>query len=356
MKNLKLLTLTLIISQCLSPLALAGSFSVKAWSEDLKKTLDSDPAKITRALDTKKWQSLQTKALQSSKSKDSKIMKRARKLFEAEKFTKALSEYEKIPRGNDHWLEAVEEKGWVYHRQKKYQKALAQTKTLLSQAFTPIIGSEPFFLQSLSQLKICDYKGILETHQAFKETQRQRLIDLRELSATGQSPAVVSLISKVDEFPLNFTAVGEEAKSLPRLFHRDIALQKALMSLKMSQFALEEIERRQTVKVSQKSIDALKHTFKKAQNDLKTRMKALADIENEENFKMVQKLNLIEVETIQRIHADQELDQDSFKKGEFTQVTANQMVFPDDGHPWIDELDKYEVRVNSCPGNIRRKM
>jgi len=356
MKNLKIFTLTLIASQCLSFSAFAGSFSVKNWSEDLKKTLDSEPAQISQALDTKKWQALQKKTLKSPSSEDAKIMKKARKLFEAGKFDQALAEYEKIPRGTDYWLEAVEEKGWAYHRQKSFQKSLAQTKTLLSQAFTPIVGAEPFFLQSLSQLKICDYKGILETHELFKKTQRQRLMDLRDLAVTGESPAAVSVVSKVDEFPMNFMTVGEESKSLPRLFYRDVPLQKALMTLKMSQFAIEEIERRQSVKVTSKQLAELKKTFKDSQNALKNRMKALADIENEENFKMVQKLNLIEVETIQRIHADQKLDQDSFKKGQFVQASADQMVFPDDGHPWIDELDKYEVRVNSCPENIRRKM
>jgi hypothetical protein len=264
------------------------------------------------------------------------VMLKARKLFEAGKFSEALKEYDKVPRGSDQWLEAVEEKGWAYHRQKDYQKALAQTKTLLSQAFLPVIGSEPFFLQSLSQLKICDYKSILETHELFKTSQRQRIQDIQNLAKTGESPAVQSLTTKALTFPLTFPQVGEESKALPRQFYRDVQIQKSLMTI-------------QNPKAAQKAIQ-------QARQSLKSRMKLLAENEVEENFKMVQKLNLIEVETIQRIHADQELAKDSFKKGQFKQASTDELVFPDDGHPWIDELDKYEVRVNSCPENIRRKM
>ncbi|MEZ0392841.1 MAG: hypothetical protein ACAH59_11545 [Pseudobdellovibrionaceae bacterium] len=338
MKNLKIFTLILLISMSGTTLAAESSFSVKAWAEDLKKSAAINPSG---------WSALQDKILKENKSKDIEVMKKARKLFEAEKFAPSKEAYEQVPRGNDHWLEAVEEIGWIFHRQQNYHKALAQTKTLLSQAFSPVVGAEPFFLQSLSQLKICDYKGVLETHELFKKTQRQRLLDLRELEKTGRSPAVDALISKVDRFPLSFPQVGEESKSLPRLFYRDVKIQKALMTIKMAEAALSR---------STGNSSDLMILSKKAAQQLQARMKTLAEIENEENFKIVQKLNLIEVETIQRIHADQQLDKDSYQRGQFAKVNEDQMIFPDDDHPWLDELDKFEVRVNSCPQNIRRKM
>lgn len=168
---------------------------------------------------------------------------------------------------------------------------------------------------------------------------------MQALAGSGDSPAVQSLITKVQTFPLSFTEVGEEAKALPRLFHRDLPLQKALMAYKMAEASLKVTASSEMTKLMKSSAKAIQ-----------SRMRQLAETEVQENFKMVQKLNLIEVETIQRIHADQKMAQDSFNKGEFAEVSTDQMVFPDDGHPWIDELDKYEVRVNRCPENIRRKM
>lgn len=94
----------------------------------------------------------------------------------------------------------------------------------------------------------------------------------------------------------------------------------------------------------------------KAMTRLQKRLQVLARRENDENFKMLQKLNLIEVETIQRVHADLHADPNTYKKGQFADINQDQLEFPDDGNPWMDELDKYQTRVNSCPRNVRRKM
>ncbi len=321
------------------------------WAQLLKKAPDAQLGELASA------EVISAKAkriLSATPSTEIQALTEARLLFQADKFSEALELYEKIPRGSDHWLEAVEEKGWTYHRQKEYQKALAQTKTLLSLAFLPVIGSEPFFLQSLSQLKICDYKGILQTHQLYKESQRQRLLDMKSLSEKADPPALAKVIALAQSFPLHFTEIGEVAKSLPRLFYRDIAFQKSLMEYKMSQVALEQFRAR--APGSAALIAALAKLQTRAEAAMNSRMKVLAQVESTENFKMVQKLNLIEVETIQRIHADMKMNPNSFSKGQFAQVDKDQMIFPDDGHPWVDELDKYQVKVNSCPQNIRRKM
>ncbi|MGE0632924.1 MAG: hypothetical protein AB7O96_10980, partial [Pseudobdellovibrionaceae bacterium] len=100
----------------------------------------------------------------------------------------------------------------------------------------------------------------------------------------------------------------------------------------------------------------LKAEAAKAMPIIRARLAKLAEVETEENAKMLQKINLIEIETIQRVHTDQELNKNSYAKGEFKKTTAEDLVFPDDGHPWMDELDKYQVKVNSCPQNVRRMM
>jgi hypothetical protein len=305
-----------------------GSFSVKQWTE-------RNPSLAPLVSE---WLRLETSLFDSSRSKDRTTMQKARELFAAGKMNESLALYNQIEKGSDYWLEAVEEKAWIFHREKEFDKALAQSKTLLSQAFVPVVGPEPFFLQSLTNLKICDYKAILETHQLFKNSQRQRIQDLKDLAQSGNNSALLSVITKADAFPLSFTSVGEESKSLPRQFYRDREFQKALLNYKLAEAA--------------KNSSAQGLAMTRMQN----RLKALAQAENEEIYKIVQKLNLIEVETIQRLHADRDLDQKSYQKGHFADTNSDQMIFPDDGHPWLDELDKYQVRVNSCPQNIRRKM
>ncbi|MFN7729711.1 MAG: hypothetical protein ACK5P7_11190 [Bdellovibrio sp.] len=332
----------------------AETFSVKAWSKDLAVALASKPKQADALLDFDK---ITKRTLNQEKTAARDSMNQARSLFAANKLDQALVKYNEVPKGSDWWLEAVEEKGWAYHREKDFEKALAQTKTLLSAPFLSIVGSEPFFLQSLSQLKICDYKGILETHKLFKETQKQRLVDLQRLSESGKSEALAKLLEKADQFPLSFDQAGKFAKSMPRLFFRDVKFQRAVLEMKLAATAIPVLEAQPKLSAKAKSaLSQLQKIAARGQSSAETRLKQLATRENEQNFKILQKLNLIEVETIQRIHSDRQMDRESFHKGQFAQVGADQLVFPDDGHPWMDELDKYQVKVNSCPQNIRRRM
>lgn len=65
----------------------------------------------------------------------------------------------------------------------------------------------------------------------------------------------------------------------------------------------------------------------------------------------------MEVEVIQRIHHDLDISDKLYsKESQFKDVNSDKLVFMDDGRPWIDELDKYEVKTKSCDKNIRRKM
>ena len=310
-------------------LASAEVLSVKTWSKSYDAASNSKKAIDFASLE---------KNIFNEKNSDLQNIKKARELFAKGQFDAAISAYDQVPKGSSYWLEAIEEKGWAYHRKGDFEKALAQTKTLLSDQFLPIVGTEAFFLQTLSQLKICDYKGVLETNQLFKDSQRARLVAIQDLSKKGQNAALLNVIEKTDSFPMTLTQVGEDLKTLPSLFYRDVEFQKALLEMKLNKVAGREIL------VSQ------------SMTRLQNRIKTLARQETADNSKILQKLNLIEVETIQRIHSDLHVDKNSYQKGEFAKVDADQLVFPDDGRPWMDELDKYQVKVNSCPRNIRRKM
>lgn len=335
-----------------------ATISVKDWSRDLRAAAESNNMVQFRRLTD--FNSMEAFVSKKKSSLDSEAMLKGRQLFAQGLLDQALAQYNLVSKGSDAWLEAVEEKGWVYLRKNDTEKALAQTKTLLGDTFVSVVGSEPFFLQSLAQLKICDYKEILATNALFKKTQRERLVEIQKLVDRGTSPTFDKVLAKADRFPMLFKDFGDEAKLLPRHFHQDVLLQKLVMRIKMAELGLPVLKSvRGHFKEPSRLQDAmlrLEEFASVARVKMKDRLKELAQTETDDNFKMLQKLNLVEVETIQRLHADKNLDKKTYTKGEFAATNSDQLIFPDDGHPWIDELDKYQVKVNSCPQNIRRKM
>lgn len=328
--------------------------NAQKWSEKFAASLRAKNTKQTlRLID---FEHLDKKLLSSCDDCDNKDkMAKARKLYAKGQYDAARERYNQIDKGSAYWLQAVEEKAWTFFRQNQLEDSLAQTKTLLSPQFSGYVGSESYFLQSLAQLKSCNYKEVFETNRLFKEKQKSRLVEIQALASSGMNRAFEKVIASTETFPMKFSEVGENANHLPQQFYKDIELQRQLMRYTLSGKAL-NILRTQAAQTSEK----LQITFEKIQAtslaQLQNRMKQLASAETTDNFKIVQKLNLVEVEAIQRLHNDVELDKSLFKNSNFNNTNAEQLVFVDDGRPWIDELDKYEVRTKSCPQNIRRKM
>lgn len=279
-----------------------------------------------------------------------KFLTTARMLFTKGQFDQAISSYNEIPKGNVYWLNAVEEKGWAFFRKENYEKALAQTKTLLAPQFAEISNSEAFLLQSLTQLKMCDYKSVFETHTIFKEKQKNRIMAVQKLAQTGWNEALTKFLKKADKFPLTLDDMGDSVQQLPLLVFKDVEFQKQALRFKASENAI-ALARDNT---------ALKNSLETANTNsflaLKKRVQRLAEIETETNFKIIQKLNLVEVEAIQRVHTDLSLTDELYQKNNFQKVSDDQLVFMDDGRPWIDELDKFEVASKACVKGIRRKM
>jgi len=332
----------------------AERFSVKTWQENLSATIQTkNSAAIAKAIKIDDLQKLVIKDCTDCENKQ--LMKTARDLFAKGNYEEARTVYDNISKSSDYWLESVEEKGWTYFRQNRFDDVLAQTKTLLSPPFNDYVRSEAYFLQSLSHLKVCDYKDLFLTNSLFKEKMKSRLLSIQKLSESGMNDSFLQFISKASQFPLKLEDVGPLAKDLPYLFFKDTELQGELLKYKASQAALAALSQNLGIQNSahQKKLETTKLI---AAQNLKKRMQKIAIQETEENFKIVQKLNLVEVEGIQRLHFDVDLDQKIFMKEKFKDTSADQLVFVDDGRPWIDELDKYEVRSKFCPQNIRRKM
>lgn len=329
----------------------AQTLSVEDWGRQFSQSLDAKQSqKALALLDFKK---LETQVTTCVNCELKKKIREARERFAKGQFDQALSLYNQIPKGADYWFEAIQEKGWSYFRKNDAEKAIAQTKTLLSPQFSEVVSAEAYFLQALSQLKICDYKGIFETTQLFKEKQKARILSVQKMTTEGFNNAFLNSLKTVKTFPLKASELGDSLTATPVLYYKDVDLQKAILRFKFSQKALEVLRLRQTQATLQTQLDKINQ---EAFAQMKERLKVLAQQENEDNSKILTKLNLVEVEAIQRIHSDMSLDQNMFSKGEFKDTHEDQLIFMDDGRPWIDELDKYDVAAKACPQNIRRKM
>ena len=332
----------------------AADLSVEDWGQSFKSALKNNKsAELENLLDMKALEKSTLSCATCANSSKEKLEK-ARQLFAKNQIEESLALYNQIPKGTDYWFEAVEEKGWAYYRSNDSEKALAQSKTLLSPQFSEVVPSEAYFLQSLSQLKICDYKGIFATHQMFKEKQKARIMEVQKLGDSGTSEAFDKIVISVNKFPLQAKDLGDSFLHLPTLYYKDLNLQGQLLRYKISEKALE------VLKSQDNAMPKLQSSLEKMKQEsvakMKSRLAVLAQQETSENKKIIQKLNLIEVEAIQRIHTDMSLNPDLYSKGKFKTAQDDQLVFLDDGRPWIDELDKYEVTAKACPQKIRRKM
>jgi hypothetical protein len=328
-------------------------FSIQSWQNSFGQAVKkNDSAAIKKLTDMK---SIEAQALPKCVDCETKEkLSKARALFEKGDFLGAAKADSDITKDSDYWLMAIQEKGWAYFRNEDFEKTLAQTKTLLSPQFKEVADSESYLLQSLSQLRICDYEGVLKTDKNFKENQKSRVVAIQELAKTGANASLQDGIKQIDRFPLAFEDFGDKLTNLPLLFYRDIEFQKALLKIKISQAALSAMS---VVGDNQPELQARYTQMKDdASEQLKNRLQKLAQIETQNNFKVIQKLNLVEVEAIQRIHTDSKLADSSYSKGDFKKVSEDQLVFMDDGQPWIDELDKYDVAAKTCPRHLRRKM
>jgi tetratricopeptide (TPR) repeat protein len=332
-----------------------SAFSVNNWKKDFKQSLKAqDNDKLLELVDIA---ALEKKAVPTCSDCDNKAtLKKARTLFAAGKYDDALEAYQVIPKGNDLWLQAVEEKGWAHYRQGNPEKAMSQAKTLLSPAFAETVSPEAYFLQSLSQLKICDYKGVFETHELFKKKQKEHIVQIQQLSTNGMNENVVKVVARAESFPLKLKSLGEEALSLPIMFHKDRQLQSEMMKYKVSTAALEVLASAEPSSLQARLLSSFEKIKQQSNAGITARLQQLAQQETATDKKIITKMNLVEVEAIQRLHSDLSLNDEAYSNGKFKKTSDDELVFMDDGRPWIDELDKFEVISKSCPTNLRRKM
>lgn len=280
----------------------------------------------------------------------------ARANYQLKDFNSALSHYNLIPQDSDYWFETIEERAWAYLQLKEPQKALGQLKTVTAEVFDPAVGPEPYFLNAYILMKLCDYKGVFELLNKFKAQFKERALNMQKLSKTGSTP---SSDKALDEFFKSGKSedVGADIKFLPRLFYRDEAFARKIQLKNRIESELKKIdglsgELKNTAQAQVPSLKALlsKISSQISKSEVRQKVKELAIEETQEISKILQKMHIIEAESIQRLfsyHQKQANIKGDYK--EDLNKNKDSLVFEATDEVWLDELDKYQVEVKGCP-------
>jgi hypothetical protein len=254
---------------------------------------------------------------------DKEIMDKARVAYEKSDLQTALNYYNKISVGSDYWVEALEEKAWTQLRQKNTNEATSLSKTLLSEVLSPLLGPEAYFLQSLIEYRLCDYRSIFKTIKLFKTRYAERTKEVQALADSGNNKAlgkaIKVLFAKVGDLSaLKAESFGAEIQYLPRYFYRD-----------------------QSVLIAVKSQN---------QGGIVNRIRELAKQDLNEISDILRKLQLVETQVVQQVYAYEnqlsEKRKASFKNKGYN---SDEMYFPYDGEIWLDEIDQFQSSTEKCP-------
>lgn len=254
-------------------------------------------------------------------------IKRARAYFAKGKFENALKFYQKVPKSSDYWLESIEEQAWTYTRMGETRKALAKTKTLLAKVFDPQIGSEPYLLAGYLNLKTCNYSEVFKVISKFKKRFKQKVAELNLISKNKMTPTLQLAIDTYSTKDFHWSKMKSNIRYLPRMFDKDKSLAKLFKTRK---------------ELLKQGLDAAHNT-----NKIKARFAVLAKSEIKEISKNIRRLNIVEAESIQRLHNINKV----VKAPKIAKVNAkNVLTFPGDKEIWLDEIDKYRASHGNCPG------
>ncbi len=255
-------------------------------------------------------------------SSEQQTLSKARKLFEQKNFKGALVEYDKITSQSDRYLMVLEEKAWTFIHLDQMNKALAASRTLTSPSLSGLTTTEPFLLRALVQLKICDYVGVFQTLKDFRTQKREQVVAIQEIAQKQRNSISRQTLEQWMNDVGNWKSLGPNLAKMPQLFYTDSVMLAAAKAKSISQ--------------------------------LEKRLQKLAIIENNENHRILQKLNLIEVEGVQRVHIASQFNQ---KQGETLDKSDDDLVFKDSKEDvWLDELDSYQATVDRCAKKSGRTM
>ncbi len=294
-------------------------------------------------------------------SKDLMQITAARLLFQNGYFDAAVKYYEKVSKGSDYWTEAQEEMGWAYIRKGEPNNAMAVSQSLVSSSLNFQVSPEAFFVRSLSQLKVCDYTGVIDTLRIFPKRFKDRTKNLEAISSTPATQDVDKGIALLKVKKIQVQDLGRSGQGLPRRFAHDDRLYQFAQAQKHLE---DEAQVAEVLYAKSLALTGLQGSFEKLkQNTLQrsqmakaaaySRVKELAKEEVFETKEILRKLQIVEAEVIQQVSLADKIAKNAKGNDEKKGVTgykgtADIMKFPAEDEVWFDELSNYRVDVKKA--------
>lgn len=248
------------------------------------------------------------------------LLESARASFKKQQYSKAIDTYRKIPRDSLLWPVSLEESAWTYLANQQEDLALATTKTLIAFPLNQMGFYESYLIQGIAELKSCRYDGVFKTIDQFKKNQLTRIQNLEQI-AEGKHKLTYPLIKAIR---MNDRSLNSLLPKLPELSHLDLIIYQQAISKNANK------------------------------NLVNNRLKELAKQELAEIKTIMVKLQILKVEAEQRVIRDAKLGLSQQNKSKFKETDYNQMIFPVDDEPWIDELGQFEVAMKACQQQRRK--
>jgi len=301
-------------------------------------------------------QSLADSENQHAIGQDEVLMAAARMLYQDNKLDLAMKYYDKVSKSSDYWLEALEERAWIFARLNNFERTLGEMKTILSPTFAAQVGPESYFLATLANLKICDYASIFEVLKNFKARNQTRITEIQKLADTGHNQTSDLALAKLEKGVETWADLGSDLDKVPRFVNRDEILNRAIARQRMAHLQRIEIGSlaSQNPYYSNLAIYTI-NTSKEMERAAPHRLKVLAGIDLAEIKKNLMKLQLVDAEAVHRMHVGQSYAE-KIKGGLDRPQIKDAIEFPyDDKEIWLDEIGHYQVSAKGCPANASKK-
>ena len=288
----------------------------------------------------------------------------ARLLYQRAMYAPAIKYYEKVPKKSEYWTDAQEEMAWSFIRKGEPQNALAVSKSLVNPAMVTQAGAEGFFVHSLSQLKICDYPGVIASLKDFSKRFKERNGVLEKVSAESENKDAAKVIALLKNNRIERQSLGKEATALPRLVARDERLYHFAQAQRFLEDEAKAADSLYTKSLAQTGLqayfDRLRQTAsaraRTAASASQSRVKELAKAEASEIKEILRKLHIVEAEVIQQVSVSDRIAAGTRgpaaeKVGSTGAKSRDVLKFPAENEVWFDEIGNYRVNVKkACQG------
>lgn len=298
-------------------------------------------------------------------SRDLMELTAARLLFQRGHFAAAVKYYEKVDKTSEYWTDAQEEMAWSYVRRGESNNAMAISQSLVVPAMAVQSGAEGYFVNSLAQLKMCDYPGVVQSLSTFPKVFKPRVEQLERLAASSEIPEAKKLMTMLKEGRITRLKLGKEGQTLPRMVARDDRLFDAAQAQKNLEAEAQAADVIYAKSLALTGLQGYFDTVRKNANIrshaalalANQRIQQLAKQESAEIKEILRKLHIVEAEVIQQVSVAERIAKNTggVKPSEQTGTTGSKaqdtLKFPknNDKEVWFDEIGNYRVSVKkSC--------